>query len=87
MAEVVGFEDGRNKLVVTDPGTPILAGAGVHLLPGGQDVAVGEGLLGRVTDAQGTPLDNRPAPVLSESWPLAGKPLNPLLRKTGRSAL
>jgi len=81
LAEVVGFEDGRNKLVVTDPGTPILAGAGVHLLPGGQDVAVGEGLLGRVTDAQGTPLDNRPAPVLSESWPLAGKPLNPLLRK------
>jgi len=92
LAEVVGFEDGRNKLVVTDPGTPILAGAGVHLLPGGQDVAVGEGLLGRVTDAQGTPLDNRPAPVLSESWPLAGKALGgqaaePAVAQTGRSAL
>lgn len=81
LAEVVGFQDGRNKLVVTEPGTPVLAGARVHLLPGGQEVAVGEGLLGRVIDAHGAPLDGRPAPVLPDRWPLAGRPLNPLLRK------
>jgi flagellum-specific ATP synthase len=80
LAEVVGYNDGRNKLVVTEPGTPVLAGARVHLLPGGQEVGVGEGLLGRVIDAQGVPLDARPAPLVTETWPLAGKPLNPLLR-------
>lgn len=81
LAEVVGFSDGRNKLVVTEPGTPVLAGAKVKLLPGGQDVGVGDGLLGRVIDAQGAPLDARPPAILSQTWPLAGRSLNPLLRK------
>ena len=81
LAEVVGFDNGRNKLVVTEPGTPVLAGARVRLLQGGQQVPVGDALLGRVIDAQGAPLDARPQPVLPEVWPLAGRPLNPLLRQ------
>lgn len=81
LAEVVGFQDGRNKLVITEPGTPVLAGARVQVVPGGQKVGVGEALLGRVIDAQGAPLDNRPAPVLLDSWPLSGRSLNPLQRR------
>jgi flagellum-specific ATP synthase len=80
LAEIVGYTDGRNKLVVTEPGVPVLAGARVRLVPGGQDVSVGDALLGRVIDAEGAPLDGRPAPVLTDTWPLAGKPLNPLQR-------
>lgn len=80
LAEVVGFQDGRNKLVVTEPGTPVVAGAWVRLRADRQEVAVGEALLGRVIDAQGAPLDGRPAPLLPQSWPLAGRPLNPLAR-------
>lgn len=80
LAEVVGFQDGRNKLVMTEPGTPVVAGAWVRLRPDRQEVAVGDALLGRVIDAEGTPLDDRPAPLLAESWPLAGRPLNPLAR-------
>lgn len=81
LAEVVGYQDGRNRLVVMEPGAPVLAGAKTHLVPGGQQVAVGDGLLGRVMDAQGAPLDGRPAPVLTDVWPLAGRAMNPLARR------
>lgn len=79
-AEVVGFRDGRNILFLTSPQAEILAGAAVWLIPGGQEVAVGPALLGRVIDADGMPLDGGPLPECRDRWPLLGRTLNPLAR-------
>ena len=48
---------------------------------------VGAGLLGRVIDAFGQPLDGRPMPALAELRPLRGEPLNPLDRPPIREVL
>lgn len=79
-AEVVGFRDGRNLLFLTEPQAEILSGAEAWLIPGGQDVPVGHTLLGRVIDADGAPLDDGPPLRCTDSWPLLGRPLNPLAR-------
>jgi flagellum-specific ATP synthase len=79
-AEVVGYREGRNLLFLTDPQADILSGAAAWLIPGGQDVAVGHALLGRVIDANGAPLDDGPAPACRDLWPLMGRVLNPLAR-------
>ncbi|ADE39072.1 FliI/YscN family ATPase [Candidatus Puniceispirillum marinum] len=81
MAEVIGFNNGNNLLSIYDYGARILVGARVSLVDDGAYIPVGEGLLGRVTDALGVPLDNRPLPPLEGQWPLMGKELNPLQRK------
>ncbi|MGB1036314.1 MAG: FliI/YscN family ATPase, partial [Candidatus Puniceispirillales bacterium] len=46
----------------------------------GHNIAVGDHLLGRVTDALGAPLDDQPISDQGDNWPLSGKPLNPLKR-------
>lgn len=79
-AEVVGFRDGRNLMFMTDANAQILPRAAVWPLAGGQDVAVGPALLGRVIDADGAPLDGAAAPVCTDQWPLHGRVLNPLAR-------
>ena len=81
MAEVIGFNNGNNLLSIYDYGARILVGARVSLVDDGAQICVGDGLLGRVTDALGMPLDDRPLPPLNGRWPLMGKELNPLKRK------
>ena len=81
MAEVIGFNNGNNLLSIYDYGARILVGARVSLVDDGAQISVGDGLLGRVTDALGMPLDDRPLPPLNGRWPLMGKELNPLKRK------
>ncbi len=80
-AEVIGFRDGRNLAFLYDQNAEIEVGALVTIAQGGREIAVGDGLLGRVIDAQGAPLDGRPAPVLDHRWPLHGKTVNPLTRR------
>ncbi|MDB2389641.1 FliI/YscN family ATPase [Alphaproteobacteria bacterium] len=80
-AEVIGFNNGNNLLSIYDYGARILVGARVSLVDDGAQISVGDGLLGRVTDALGMPLDDRPLPPLDGRWPLMGKELNPLKRK------
>lgn len=80
LAEIIGFKDGRNMLAMLDHDAKICDGALVQLINTGHDIDVGEGLLGRVTDAIGQPLDGPPITGLMDKWPLAGKPLNPLRR-------
>ena len=79
-AEVVGFRDGRNLLFLTDPQARIVLGARARLIPGGQEAGVGWALLGRAIDAHGLPLDGSAPIHTTETWPLLGKPLNPLAR-------
>lgn len=78
--EVVGYKDGENILSVYETGARIKMGAVVKIQDIGTVVKVGSNLLGRVIDALGNPLDEKPKPVLTEDWPLLGKPTNPLLK-------
>lgn len=79
-AEVVGFEaDGL--LVMAEQGTRGIArGARVHVDATGTAPLVGEALLGRVLDGHGAPLDGLAPPALTASWPLRGRPVNPMHR-------
>ncbi len=81
IAEVIGFHHGNNLLSLHDFGARIRVGARVSLIDEGASIPVGPGLLGRVTDALGAPLDEGPSIRLENEWPLKGKTLNPLSRQ------
>lgn len=71
-AEVVGFRGSRAILVPLDTDAPLENGARVEPDSAANMVQVGEGLVGRIIDAMGQPLD-RKGPILAQgSWPLAG---------------
>jgi flagellum-specific ATP synthase len=79
-AEVVGFEEGA-LLVMPEQGTRgVTRGARVHVESRAPAPLMGNGLLGRVTDARGLPLDGLPPPDVSQPWPLLGIPVNPMAR-------
>ena len=80
-AEIVGFNNGNNMLSLFETGARIRAGAKVTIINDGFMVSVGDELLGRVTDALGTPLDEGPKLNPQDTWPLLGEQINPLLRK------
>ncbi len=80
-AEVVGFRDRRALLMPLGPLAGVGPGSRVRLARTQPTVAVGEGLLGRVLDGLGAPLDGR-GPVASPvRYPLYGVPMNPLERE------
>jgi flagellum-specific ATP synthase len=64
-------------------------GLGCEVMATGRsvEVPVGDALLGRVIDAFGRPLDNRPLPPLRLAYRLAHEPLNPLSRSRIRHIL
>ena len=80
-AEIIGYRDNRNLLSVHDKDSQISVGARVSITDEGHLVPVGTALLGRAIDALGCPLDDGPQLILSEKWPLAGKKINPLMRR------
>ena len=79
-AEVVGFAGTTTYLMPTGELHGLLPRA--RVVPGWARgrVAVGEGLLGRVVDADGHALDGRPTPRPDAYVGLAGVPINPLAR-------
>lgn len=81
LGEVIGYNEGRNKLVLYESGAPVRAGARVDLLDQGTSIDAGDAFLGRVVDALGQPLDNLPVPLGEDRIPLNGRMLNPLARK------
>ncbi len=80
IAEIIGFHGGQNLLSLHEFGARISVGAKVRVVDDGYTIPVGEGLLGRVTDALGVPLDEMPIPTLTDKWPLLGRELNPLAK-------
>lgn len=71
-AEVIGFRGNRAILVPLDVDAPVENGARVEPDSAANMVQVGEGLIGRVIDAMGQPLD-RKGPILAQSlWPING---------------
>ena len=86
-AEVIGFLDDYTVMVLTGGNAPLLAGARVETTTRADVVPVGDGLLGRVFDGAGNPLDGHGAPHLDAAWPLRGEKVNPLRRKPVRESL
>jgi flagellum-specific ATP synthase len=79
-AEVVGFRGARTLLMALGADAAHAAGARVEPDASSSMVDVGPGLLGRVVDALGQPLDGLGPVPATDKWPLAGKPGNPLDR-------
>lgn len=80
LAEVVGIKGGSVLLMPYDDLQGIALGSEVIATGRKADVPVGEGLLGRVIDPFGKPLDGRPAPEVEEYYPLYKPSMNPLDR-------
>ena len=80
-AEVLGFRDNRVLLVPLGEIRGIAPGNRVVAKAQDASIGVGDGLLGRVIDGLGNPIDGK-GPVLSgATYPLYANPINPLLRK------
>ncbi len=78
--EVVGFSSDKTFLMPTGDTHGITPGALVSPSRQKLEIPVGPGLLGRVIDAHGNPLDGK-GPIRMERWqPLTAKPINPLAR-------
>ena len=80
LAEIIGFDGGQNLMSLYDINARVRLGARVTLRDEGREIQVGPEVLGRVVDALGRPLDNRPMPPMADRWPLSGKEINPLAR-------
>lgn len=79
--EIVGLTDGCAIVMLMGQGEGIRAGDVVEGLQAGASIAVGPGLLGRVIDAMGRPLDGRPVPRESNWAPLDAIRLGPMSRE------
>ena len=79
-AEVVGFNDKTLYLMpFTDP-VGVGPGDRVRVMTHSAQVRLGDGLLGRVVDGRGQPLDGLALPELPDELSLLGRPLNPMER-------
>jgi flagellum-specific ATP synthase len=85
--EVVGFSGGSLLLVATDEIGDLTPGA--RVIPGGKvfEARAGVGLLGRVLDGAGQPLDSLGPLHCEDRIRLTPRPLNPLDRKPIREPL
>lgn len=79
-AEVVGFSGEKLYLMPTGRIQGIVPNARVIPTESVYEVAVGEGLLGRVLDGAGNPLDGKGPLNASEHVPISGRAINPLTR-------
>ena len=79
-ALVTGFREGELILQPLGHVDGIRPGDTVEALGRGLDIAVGEGLIGRVIDALGNPMDGKPAPLCTVRRSIHAAPPNPLDR-------
>jgi flagellum-specific ATP synthase len=86
-AEIVGFRQGKVLLMPQGEIRGIRPQARVVLQSQEAVVPVGQGLLGRVVDGLGKPLDNKGPLVSQEGYRLYAKPLNPIERESIKAPL
>ncbi len=86
-AEVVGFAGDKLFLMPTGDLRGIMPGARVIPTRRVSALMAGDGLLGRVLDGAGRPLDGLGELRCSDRISLAGEPLNPLMRRAIRDPL
>jgi flagellum-specific ATP synthase len=79
-AEVVGFKNGRVLLMPLQSIQGL--GPGCKILSMGRkaSIGVGKGLLGRVIDGLGNPIDNKGPIHFEDEYPIYAEPINPLDR-------
>ncbi len=87
MAEVVGFAGDRLYLMPTEGARGLASQSRVIPTGRSQGVRVGMGLLGRVLDGSGRPLDGKGPLPPGEAVPLTGRSINPLRRAPVREPL
>ena len=80
LAELIRFNEKHNMLAILEHSSNIVAGCEVSLQDDGRYIDVDSTLLGRITDAFGKPLDEKPLNEIKNKWPLMGKVMNPLKR-------
>lgn len=86
-AEVVGFAGEKLYLMPTGPIRGIGPNAKVTPTGSAYEAAVSDGLLGRVVDGAGIPLDGKGPIAVQARIPLAGRPINPMTRRPIREPL
>ncbi|MDD3117811.1 MAG: FliI/YscN family ATPase [Victivallales bacterium] len=80
LAEVVGFRDDRVLLFPLEEMSGVRSGDKVLRVSGGLRIPVGPGLLGRVLDGLGRPIDGKGPVVATEYWPVHRPAPNSMLR-------
>jgi len=80
-AEVLGFKDSKVMLMPYEEIRGIGPGSRVVARQENSSVSVGQGLLGRVIDGIGDPIDNKGEIKKEKEYPIYADPVNPLLRK------
>ncbi len=80
-AEVLGFKDSKVMLMPFEEIRGIGPGSRVVARQENSSVSVGIGLLGRVIDGIGNPIDNKGEIKKEKKYPVYADPVNPLLRK------
>ena len=86
-AEVVGFAGDKTYLMPTTDLRGLVPNARVIPTTEVYEASVGPGLLGRIIDGAGRPLDGKGAIQYEERVPLTGKTINPLARRPIREPL
>jgi flagellum-specific ATP synthase len=79
-AEVVGFQDDLLYLMPFTEPSGIGPGARIWVRSHNSKIAVGNGLLGRVVDGLGQPIDGKGPIGKTQELALSGIPLNPMER-------
>ncbi len=79
-AEVIGFQGSTTLLASLDGSEGIAPGDKVVLIDSVATIPVGPGLIGRVIDAAGKPLDGLPAPLSVSRTPLDAPPVAAMQR-------
>lgn len=78
--EVIRVSTQHNVISLYESFQNICVGDRVSVRPGGSEIAVGNGLLGRVIDGQGKIIDAGAEIDANDQWPLHGKYINPVTR-------
>lgn len=79
-AEVVGFKGGKVLLMPLDTLRGLAPGCRIVSQGRKAGIKVGQGLLGRVIDGQGNPIDRKGPVETDVEYPLYAEPINPLSR-------
>lgn len=80
-AEVVGFKENRVLMMPLEELRGIGPGSRVVARQPQASVPVGTGLLGRVVDGLGHPIDRKGSVSAETEYPIYGKPINPMSRR------
>ena len=79
--EIIGFRENKNLIAVHDQNANLVSGSIIEAMNTSSNIEVGDEILGRVIDAFGNPIDEEGNKIsVNESWPLNGKPINPMKR-------